>query len=275
MHRLRSPIWRSGGKGQFVSKMLPYLPPHDIYVEPFCGGASLLLAKPPSQLEVINDIDKTLITFFRMLREPMMFTQFYELLKLTPYSRAEYYDALATWRDTEDILEKLRKWFVINRQSFGGGYGAGWSFQHTAERVRKRARGVGSWLSIIELLPDITKRLLQVQVDCIDFRLCIKRYDGNSTFFYLDPPYIPETRITRDVYKYEMTANDHTDLVILLSQIKGKAMLSGFRHPIYEPLEKAGWQRIDFKHYARRGHSTKKDTLPVRIESLWMNYETD
>lgn len=40
-----------------VAKLLPLIPPHKIYVEPFGGGASLLFAKEPSPVEVYNDID--------------------------------------------------------------------------------------------------------------------------------------------------------------------------------------------------------------------------
>lgn len=62
--RLRSPIRWLGGKGLIVAKLLPLIPPHRIYVEPFGGGANLLLAKEPSLVEVYNDLDSGLVNFF-------------------------------------------------------------------------------------------------------------------------------------------------------------------------------------------------------------------
>jgi len=270
--RLRSPILRAGGKGRLCSKLLPLVPPHQIYVEPFCGGASLLFAKLPTPLEIINDIDRTLISFFRMLREPEHFQQFYDLVKLTPYSRAEYYDALTSWRDEPDELERLRKWFVINRQAFGGVYGAGWQFSKSIKSVKGHIIASVKWLSIINLLPEIVERLQNVQIDCVDFRLCIERYDSPDTFFYVDPPYIKSTRAHKTLYRYEMSDDDHLALISLLLLIEGKVMLSGYYHNLYKPLEQAGWHRVDFHYHsycARNNHGN----LPKRTESVWLNYE--
>ncbi len=65
--RLRSPILWFGGKGNMVAKILPLFPPHRIYVEPFGGGASLLMAKAPAPVEVYNDLDSGLVNLFRVL----------------------------------------------------------------------------------------------------------------------------------------------------------------------------------------------------------------
>src|SRR3954471_23822281 len=97
-HRLRSPITWFGGKGMLARKIAPLFPPHHCYVEPFCGGASCLFAKPPSPVEVINDLDSDIVTFFRVLRDPQKFEAFYRLAALTPYSREEYCRHRANWR---------------------------------------------------------------------------------------------------------------------------------------------------------------------------------
>jgi len=62
--KLRSPIVWFGGKGHMVNKLLPLIPKHKIYVEPFGGGANLLIAKEPSPVEVYNDLDSGLVNFF-------------------------------------------------------------------------------------------------------------------------------------------------------------------------------------------------------------------
>jgi site-specific DNA-adenine methylase len=54
-----------GGKSTLLKHILPRIPAHDIYVEPFCGAAAVLLAKPPCRLEVINDVDQELVALMR------------------------------------------------------------------------------------------------------------------------------------------------------------------------------------------------------------------
>ena len=57
------------------------------------------------------------------------------------------------------------------------------------------AAAVSGWLSAIDMLPEIAQRLIRVQIECNDFRKVINTYDTQETFFYLDPPYVPDTDI--------------------------------------------------------------------------------
>lgn len=111
--RLRSPIVWFGGKGNMVAKLLPLIPPHRIYVEPFGGGASLLFAKKPSPVEVYNDLDSGLVNFFRVLRDPKKFERLHKLVSLTPYSREEYDFCRATWETCDDDVERAYRWYVV------------------------------------------------------------------------------------------------------------------------------------------------------------------
>lgn len=98
MSRLRSPIFWFGGKGNMVAKILPMLTaiPHTRYVEPFGGGASILMAKPPVDVETYNDLDSALYDFFTVLADPDLFPQFVRRVKLLPCSRQLYDHARAT-----------------------------------------------------------------------------------------------------------------------------------------------------------------------------------
>jgi len=228
-----------------IHKLLKLIPPHQTYCEPFGGAAALLFAKPPSPVEVYNDVDSGLVNLFRVLRDPEKFEQFYYRVCLTLYSREEYYYCLNTWQQCEDDVEKAYRFFVVARMSFGGHFGHSWGFE-----ITKSARGMvqvcSRWLAAIEDLPYIHARLMQVQIENRDFRELIPIYDTPDTLFYCDPPYVPDTR--RDGwYKHEVSLEDHQELVELLLKVKGKALLSGYRHKVYEPLEKAGWQRLEVK----------------------------
>jgi len=261
-----------------VPKLLKLISPHRIYVEVFGGGASLLFAKCPSPVEVYNDIDSNLVNFFRVLRDPEKFERFHRLASLTPYSREEYYFCRKTWEQCEDDVERAYRWFVVARMSFSGLFGSGWSFGVTGSR-RGMAKKCAAWLSIIEGLPQIHARLMQVQIENRDFRDILKIYDTPNTFFYCDPPYVPETR-RHGKYKHEMTLADHEELVKLLLQVKGKIVLSGYQHSVYEPLEQAGWQRYDYEtvcYAAGRTRATgilgegAAKRMQPRTESVWVS----
>jgi DNA adenine methylase len=279
----RSPIYYFGGKGNMVAKLLKLIPPHRTYVEVFGGAAALLFAKEPSPVEVYNDIDSNLVNLFRVLRDEEKFQKFYRLVSLTPYSREEYLLCKHTFKDCQDDVERAYRFFVAARMAFSGcaGCSAGWSHDVTAS-ARGMAEACSKWLSAIEKLPEFHARIMRVQIEHNDFRKIIPAYDTPETFFYCDPPYVPDVRRLKQAYHHEMTLDDHKDLVNLLLQIKGKAMLSGYRHEVYEPLEKAGWKRIDFPtacHAVGRTRYTKilgegsALRMQPRVESVWINYE--
>ncbi len=277
--KVRSVIAYAGGKGNMVGKILKLFPPHHTYVEPFGGGASLLLNKEPSPVEVYNDRDSGLVNFFRILRDPRKFKKFYRKVFFTPYSREEREYCKETWKSCEDAVEKAYRWFVAIRQSFSGDMKGGWGFNVTTS-AGGMARACSAWLSVIEELPLIHERFKRVQIEHKDFREIIKLYDTEDTLFYNDPPYIPETRKDKKLYNHELTLEDHKDLVNLLLNIKGKCILSGYKHPVYEPLENAGWKRINWAtacHLAGRTRATgirgKGSALlkAPRIESVWIS----
>ena len=65
-----------GGKQRLASKLIPLIPPHNVYVEPFAGGAALLFAKGKPEItnnhhyrEVLNDKDGRITTLYRVARE--------------------------------------------------------------------------------------------------------------------------------------------------------------------------------------------------------------
>ena len=65
---MRPPVTYFGGKSRLAPWIASLLPPHRVYVEPFCGSAAVLFAKAPSTHEVINDRDGNLVNFLRVLR---------------------------------------------------------------------------------------------------------------------------------------------------------------------------------------------------------------
>ena len=267
---MRSPIIIMGGKGMLKSKILPYLDvPCKTYVEPFGGGASVLLARDPAPIEVYNDIDSDIVNFFKMLRDD--FAEFQRLVSLTPVSREEYYFCRDTWKDCEGP-ERYRRWFVVARNSFGGIFGSSWGSSVTLSS-RGMASTTSKWLSIIELLPEISDRLLRVQIENQDWRTILKRFDRKETLFYLDPPYVHSTRNSGE-YNFEMSDADHVELIERIKELKGMVLLSGYNNEIYDlDWEKHEINTISFaaaKTGRNQGAGSGKKHLG-RTECLWEN----
>lgn len=262
-----------------LSKLVPLVDayPHHIYVEPFGGGASVLIAKKPAPVEVYNDVDSGLVNFFRVLADPKKFEQFYRRVAVLPYSRELYYECRDTWQTEEDEVERAVKWFVVARQSFAGCFGADWGY-HVFTSRRGMALSTSRWLSAIDRLPEIHARLARVQIEHDDFRKIFPRYDSPRTLFYCDPPYVWSTRKSGE-YEHELSDEDHRELVEILLTLQGAVILSGYPNDIYKPLEEAGWLRIDWKtaccaagrtrFTGLQGPGAAKEKQP-RVESAWL-----
>lgn len=263
-----------GGKSFLVSKILPLIPKHHVYVEPFGGAMNILLNKEPSEVEVYNDIDSKLVIFFRVLRDEEKSQKLLKLLKLTPYSREEFFYCRDTIDEGDDVT-KAWKFYVVAQQGFSGMITkGGWSISRSRDVAR-------TWANKIDKLEDIIRRLRTVQIENKDFRDIFKLYDTEDTFFYCDPPYVLETRGTQSIYDYEMSLQDHRDLVDILLNIKGTAILSGYYHKVYEPLELNGWKRIDIRIsnmavgrttvLGLLGIGAVKEQNKIKTECLWLH----
>lgn len=275
---MSSPVQWVGGKGIIGSWIVSHFTQHQQFIDVFGGGASVILAKPPSAIEVYNDLDEGLVNFWRVVRDWPKFNELQHRIKLTPYSRQEFEEAKTNWASQTDEIDRAFQWFLVARMSFSGDFNAGWSHSVGMSR-RGMAGAVSRYLSAIEMLPAVHLRFMRVQIEHSDFRMILRRYDSPDTLFYCDPPYIQETRKSTR-YRVEMTNTDHEEMVSMLLGLKGKAVLSGYRHPIYEPLETAGWARHDLLtscyaagRTAASGLQGEGNALRMqeRTESVWVS----
>ena len=273
--KLRAPINYFGGKQKMAGKLPPLFPEHHTYVEVFGGAASLLFAKPSSPVEVYNDLDSNLVNFMSVLRDQDMFSDFYNRACLSPYSRQEWLFCREHLNDDPDPVERARRFFVVARFSFSGRFGNAFGTCVTGSR-RGMAMRASAYQGVLAMLPRLSERMICVLIENRDFRDIIRHYDTENTFFYLDPPYLPEARRS-GAYKHEMTAEDHGFLVEMLRGIKGKAMLSGYPSELYDSL---GWRKQEWTAHCYAAGRTKasglqgigKASKQQRTECAWMNY---
>jgi len=238
--KLAPPITWFGGKSRLATRIVAHFPEHHTYVEPFGGSAAVLLAKPLAKIEVYNDIDRDLVNLFQVLRDPELFPSLKHACENTCYSRAEFELAL---EPTTDPIESARRFIVRQRQSHGG-IGHRWSYC-ISDHQCGMSSAVRRWISGIERLHAIHRRMRHVQVEADDWARIIERYDTPHTLFYLDPPYPPHTRVGGG-YRHELSETDHHRLAETLLGIRGMSILSGYDCEAYRPLEMAGWTRQDY-----------------------------
>lgn len=235
--RMKSPIRRVGGKHYMVRHLLELMPPHKAYVEPFGGAGWLLFAKEPAHCEVYNDIDDNLVNLFRVIRDDELGAELERRLRWTLYSRREFRLAHEMLH-SGDPVDRAWAFFITIRQSFGAqgykswGYGRGDSYNPTA------------YYATVDMLSAVRERLRCVHIEHDDFRKIIKRYDTPETLFYCDPPYYG----VENYYSAGMSEQDHIDLLELLNNIRGMAMVSGYDSDLYhEMLDRRGWSRYEFR----------------------------
>lgn len=265
---ISTPFPYFGGKSQLATWILRFFPPHHRYVEVFGGSAAVLFAKPASPIEVFNDVDSGLVEFFRVLRDPALFGEFFRRVQLMPYSRQEWRDSKATWASVDDPVERAVRWYVVARWSFSGSWGTSWSYDLHEYNARGPAH-IAKWLGVLDELPRFHHRLARVFIEHDDFRAILARFDGADTLYYCDPPYVPETR-TASRYLHELTLGDHRELVDQLLTVEGMVVLSGYANKSYGVLESAGWRRID-KDVPLRSKNHRLTAGERRRESLWLN----
>jgi DNA adenine methylase len=262
---IRPPFKQHGGKRYLYRWILSHLPPEYeklTYLEPYAGAASVLLNKHPSQEECLNDLDDGVMVILRAIRDQC--DEFVTCLKKTKYCQ-ENFDLATSRTEFADHLDYAVNEFVLRRMSRGGLKTAfAWS-----ERKRGGKPGdENAWDTMYRMLPFISERLQSVYLlnePAIDV---IKAFNLPSVLLYADPPYLQETRESKNAYRFEMTTGDHVELSNILHAFQGKAIISGYPSSLYSRLYK-DW-RCEKKKIAN--HASQQKTKPMKLEMVWANY---
>lgn len=247
-----------GAKNLIARRIISLMRPHRTYVEPFFGSGAVLFMKKKSQVEIANDIDGEVVNFFRVVRDQP--DRLIEALDFTPYARDEF-EGLPDLPPTDDPVERARRFFVRLNAAFSGGTTGGFSVSgggkiNQAELFRSRVSQIRPY----------AWRLRTVEFENTDALEVIDRHDRPDTLFYLDPPYLAETRDSENGYSHESKDQRfHTALLKRLGDVQGQVVLSGYAHPLYEEML-SGWTRHEV--YSR---VVAKETRSRRTEVLWVN----
>jgi DNA adenine methylase len=274
MSEVTRPLVRYHGSKWVVAPwIINFLPKHRVYVEPYGGGAAVLLRKARSHEEVYNDLDSDIVNLFRVTRDNG--EKLKALLQYTPFSREEY---LQAYKPTDDPIEQARRTVIrafMGRANTGatgkisdnGSITTG--FRASSHGCGKTAAKV--WASFPEALDGLIERLKGVVIENKEALKVIDLHDSADTLFYVDPPYPFSARDSGIDYRYEMSDQDHVELAEKLNNVKGMVIVSGYHSDLYNELYK-NWFVKEKKTYSDGNKSIS------RTEVLWMkgfNIEND
>lgn len=260
----KTPITYYGGKLNMLKHILPNIPEHTIYTESFFGGGAVFFAKEPSESEVINDANAMVINFFEVCTTD--FENLRTKIDSTLFSRATYSVAYAIYRMPHlfDKIQQAWAFYVATNMGFGCRIGS-WGFDKYGKRVKafhnKKMAFDGA----------IFKRLIQAQIEHNDACKVIETYDTIDAFHYVDPPYIN----TNQGHYQGYSEVDYKRLLTILSQVKGKFLLSSFPSEILaDYTQKFGWYTLEFSKALTANKATLgKARTSRKTEVLTANYQ--
>jgi DNA adenine methylase len=253
--QMDSPITYYGGKKTLAPTLLSLIPTHTTYVEPFLGGGALFFAKPQSQVEVINDLNREVVNFYQVAKNN--FDALQQQVQSTPHSRALSRDAFVMYENPHLFNEVERAWafYTLCNQGYAGKISQSWGYG-TIDNKRENALARKRENFVTEL----RDRLETTQIECYDAVRLIELRDRPDTFFYCDPPYVGSNMGHYAGY----TQRDFEALLEALSKIKGKFLLSSYPNDVLDTYVKANkWNQIkmDMPCYASAKRKRKTEVL--------------
>lgn len=259
---MKTPISYYGGKQKLAARIVSAVPYHELYCEPFVGGAAVFFAKDQSPVEVINDTNSELINFYKVLKNK--FVDLEARVRVTLHSRRLHKDASVIYNHPHLFDEIERAWavWVLSCQSFAaiidGSFGYDRAKGTTTKKITNKRESFTEELAI---------RLQNVQIECADALYVIQSRDSNKSFFYCDPPYYNSDCGHYDGYSIE----DYERLLEKLSIIKGKFLLSSYPSDVLTKYVNANdWHQWSLETGV--SVNSKSGYLKRKVEVLTANY---
>jgi len=255
-----------GSKTTYASWIIEHIPEHHLYVEPFGGAASVLVAKPRSDIEVYNDLNGDCVDFFRAVRDRP--GELEHWVENTPYSRQlfdEYVEAYPDWPD--DLVERAGRFLYVQSSSFGSKGTSTDSPTYSVTKAGTECAGSAmetKWDRKSMQIDPLSERFKSVNIEQLDYAELVEKYDHEDTFFYFDPPYVD---VGDDYYQVEEGGFDHSRFVNTLHDMEAKWMVS------YDQNLPPGME--DYRTISRTKVATMSAQNPEKVETLTMNYDVN
>lgn len=202
---LRPPIARHGNKFTIVKKIIPLIPPHKIYIEPFLGSGALFFNTHNAELSILNDLSKDVITMFKLIKKAPLITKNYRGFNDVSEAK-EFFE-----NHGDNIYDKIIYNLIKNNYGF------------YANSVKKSKDIYNAYTNqyFINHLKDYKEKLKDTILLNEDYKKVLKKYDNEKAFIFLDPPYE-----NTDKRSYENFSIDYEEMAEILKNIKGKFLLT-------------------------------------------------
>ena len=231
---MKTPISYYGGKQTMLKYIRPLIPPHNLYCEPFAGGAPVFFDKDPVRINVINDLNSELINFYKVVVSHM--NKLKKEISQTLHSRKQHSHALYIYNNPTFFNEIQRAWavWVLSKESFSSILNAAFSVSKTQS---KKPLKVQNAKLIFE--NNLQSLLEQATIECDDAFKIINRYDTPDSLFFLDPPYVG---CNMGHYANMFNEQSLNQLLVLCSELKGKFILTMYPNQLIEEFaSKNNW----------------------------------
>lgn len=245
------------GTGRWIADLLPQ-ETYVTYAEPFCGMLGVMLQRPKSHIEIANDVDKRIWTWWTVVRDRN--EELIRKLRQTPYSRVEF--EMCKDFDVDDTLELARRVTVVLTQGLHNALDS-WSWRRSVDPwCGGYPASATDWLGRIERLQD---RIREVQFECYDACKLLERLATEpGAVVYCDPPYR-----TADTKPYAHKEVDVDRMTEALRACRGRVAVGRYR----DEWDHLGWIRNEriVKEYS----SVNPGARAKRTEILWTNYQPE
>jgi DNA adenine methylase len=258
----KPPFSYYGGKQTMAKHILPLIPKHTTYVEPFAGGAAIFWLKEPSKVEILNDTNRELINFYEVVKSD--FVSLEKEVAISLHSRSQHNDAWVIYSNPHMFSKIKRAWavYILATQGFGGQLSKSWGRDKTNNKTVQQFNNRRDLFTY-----DYAIRLQTVSFESRDAIRLIETTDYEDCFFYVDPPYYNADMGHYDGY----TIEDFELLLKTLSKITGKFLLSSYPSELLSGYIKQNtWQSKGFEMQVAVSNKGKRKT-----EVLTANFSLD
>ncbi len=254
---MKPPISYYGGKQTLASKIVQLIPDHNLYCEPFAGGAAVFFAKEkqPHEVEVLNDTNQELVNFYRVIQSD--FVSLEKEVRISLHSRRLFTDSKVIYNNPHMFSELKRAWavWVLANEGFSSMLDASWGYDKKRNCTSKKIANKRD-----SFTEEFAYRLQNVQLECTDALRIINSRDSEKSFFYIDPPYYNSDCGHYDGY----TKEDFELLLNALSNINGKFILSSYPSDVLTKyMKEYKWDQLIIENLnvsVNRGCNGKKKT---------------
>jgi DNA adenine methylase len=253
---LRPILCRMGSKYMLRNMIVPLIPEHTTYIEPFVGTGAIFFNKPKAEKNVLNDLDNDTYSFLKNLQKAP--------LDVTTYPESKTVEGhKALWKKPQrTIQDKLVHQMIRTCSGFISG---------VMVREPKHIYSSPSIHNKVKRIGELKEKLKGVKITKEDYAKVIQKHDGANAFIFLDPPY----ENTDKPFGYaEDKGFDFQRLAEVLSKVKGKFLMTINDSPEIRAIFKQFHQR-PFKPITRMittRHATGTKTYE-RKELFVSNYK--